>query len=405
MQQRRRSARDRLKPFEVSPPMANSSASVKFPSLTGTGRAYDYQSSTRPTIRTYTPSDPADDWPARMDADVLALVESSAEANAATVVPVEMREWVRKNCSVRAFYSRWIEPERIERRRAGTLSTSSIAHDRQAIRHWEKYTRPDNWPAGKDWPGWPIGAITAKRIDQFLVRLYASVPKGTASSTWSHLRTIFNSAQRTGGIEDKLRPTCTPKAEDTPVEIFSAEQLEAAYRALAEWPDLQVAFVLACNVGARTVDLFLLRWDRTHLDGSRPTITFTAKKTGKTQTIPLAPVTVAQLKRLPSRGASEWLFPGRSSPGAKDPEHARPSIRRRAIYRTAFAAAGITFPKPFQSLRKTCSTRLEAKQRGAGEFVLGHERGVNARYTEPAAVTFDAINAIPQPAVFFDFAG
>jgi integrase len=300
----------------------------------------------------------------------------------------------------------------LERRVAKrTLSKGTLAKDRQALNRWELVTRPENWPANSPWPGLPIGYITPRATQVFLEDLFATMKSaGTARSTWNHLRNILNCAVRMRAIDTFPKPSHVPTStkdedeEDDLVTFYRPEQIEAAYRSLKNEVDLQVAFVLATNVGPRTHDVFVMRWSSFDLKSRRPSVSYVAKKTGKRQRVPLAPVTVEQLKRLPSFGRDEYLFPGRTNPTAEDPERSRPARRRRATINAALRSAGIDFARPFQAARATCNKRLEDWRTGVGQFVLGHALTLNARhYYEPSDLIFEAVNAVEQPACFSEF--
>lgn len=344
-------------------------------------------------------------WSTEMDPDVLAYAEATREALAPTCVPEEQRKFLRRNTGLRRMYDDWILPDLQRRVSAGTLSKGTLEKDQQALARWERFTRPDTWAEAKEWPGWPLEFITERVLEEFLTRLFANCPAATARSTWSHLRNILNQAVRVRALDTCPKPAHIPDADDGPVQIYRDEQLAAAYHCLRHEIDLQVAFVLGVNAGPRTVDLFLLRWADFDLSATKPWFSFVARKTRKRQTIPLAPLTVAHLRRLPSLGRSEFLFPGRSSPLSKDPEKATRSRHRRELMRERYLAAGLeAYDKPIQAARATCNTRLERHRTGSGQFVVGHALTLNSRhYHEPSDLVFDAVTSIEQPACFHQF--
>ena len=383
---------------------------LKFPSVWKPDRAQDAESCARPPKprRRHIP-DPAQEtlWPSRIDPDVLAYAESTKEELAAQIVPEDQRAWVRQNLSLRDYYGDWMLPELERRVQKGSLAKGTLAKDRQALRRWEEATRPENWDPNKNWPGLPIGYITPRAVQQFLENLFEiSTSTATAKSTWNHVRNILNHAVKMRAIDTFPKPehipNPTPSDDDEMVTFYRPEQIEAAYGAFKDHVDLQVALVLAANAGPRSHDVFAMKWSCVDLKGVRPAVTFVAKKTGKRQKVPLAPVTVAQLKRLSSLGSHEYLFPGLSNPLAEDPERSRPARRRRELIRTLLLSVGIDFQRPFQALRATCNKRLEDWRTGVGQFVLGHALTLNARhYYEPSDLIIQAVNSIEQPACFF----
>jgi len=310
------------------------------------------------------------------------------------------RAWVSANLSLRRFYTAWMAPDHLRRVESGQLAISTVKKTTQALSRWEKITKPADWHHPQEWPGVPIGAITDRYLTWVMDRLRKTLSPSTCQSTWNHLRTILNFATRVRAIETAPRPEpfAIPTGE---VILFTDEQLTRAYRALESVPDLQVSLVLAVNTGMRPVDLFGLRWSDVTL-GDRPQVEFTAKKTGKRQTIPLGRVTVRQLQRLPGQpGEPLLLFPARSNPTHTDPEKSRQARRRRKDFKEALAAVSLHFDKPYQSLRATCNERLERFREGVGQFVLGHANTLNSKsYRNPAQAIRDAIEQLPQPPCF-----
>jgi integrase len=342
-------------------------------------------------------------WPTTVDPEVLAAAEVVEQQFRDPVVPEANRVWLRKSLGLRQFYQDWLLPERRQRVVNKQLAAGTLAKDRQALTRWERFTRPPDWPAEKGWPGIPLGSITGLYLAEVLVRMRRQLGEATTRSTWNHLRTIFNRAVKVRALDFAPAPERV-KVDAQRVQIYRPEQIEAAYRSLAGQPALQVSFVLAINAGPRPVDLFLLRREQMDLVDDRPTLSFRSRKTGKEQTVPLAPVTVRHLRRLVSGAADPYLFPGLSSPASADPEKSWAARRRRAAIVQALASVGISFPKPFQAARATCNTRLNTVRDGAGVFVLGHGLTLNSKsYMEPTELIFEAVNAVKQPACFADF--
>lgn len=366
------------------------------------GRTQDYVSWVPPRPRRRHKPAPNQEslWPTTVDPDVLAVAEAVQQTYRDPVVPEANRTWIRKSLGLRQFYHDWMLPERRQRVERRQLAKGTLDKDRQALSRWERFSQPADWPSSKPWPGIPLGAITGLYVGEVLQRMRSQLGEATTKSTWSHLRTMLNHAVKVRALDFAPAPERV-RCDAKRVQIYRPEQIEIAYRALSAWPDLQVAFVLAINAGPRSVDLFLLKREQLDLASARPTLSFRAQKTGKEQTVPLAAVTVQQLRRLLVLNSDPYLFPGRSSPAAADPEKSKPSRRRRAIIRTALAAAGLTFAKPFQAARATCNTRLNTVREGSGLFVLGHGLTLNAKsYMEPTELIFEAVNAVPQPVCF-----
>lgn len=346
------------------------------------------------------------------DPELLAYAQQTQADYAERVVPAHLRERYRSSATLRQFYAEWMEQPRREQMKLGKLAKGTVDKDRQALHRWERITRPAEWPAGKVWPGLPIGYISGAYLTDFLFpRLTAELAPATARSTWQHIRTMLNYAVRVKALDSAPKPTQTIDVPDDLTVIYEGEQITAAYRALATHPSLQVALVLACNAGPRAVDLFTLRHRDLKLDQERPLLTFTSRKTGKLQGIPLAEITVRQLRRIidgPLTTPDSPVFRGLSSLEAQDPERTHAARRRNKLTKRLLAAAGFDveddYAKPWQVARATCNERLESHREGTGQFVLGHSLTLNSKnYRQPGQLICETVNALPQPPCFFEF--
>lgn len=348
-----------------------------------------------------------------VDPDLLRIAKAVRDEHADCEVPEDQRALVRGSYTIRRFYEEWLEPARLKRVESRKLSSGSLAKDRQALNRWEALTRPpaDQWPAEKPWHGVPLGYITGGYLDEFLTALRDAYAEATAYSTWTHLRTMLNAAVRLRVLDAAPVPKDTPRMDSGTVEIYGTSTaadggLTRAYTALAEHLLLQTAFVLAVNAGPRSIDLFLLRWEDFDLTADRPALDFESRKTKKKQRIPLAPCTVAHLRRLqqpllfPDSGG--LVFPRLSSPDNAHPEKSREARHRNAVAKALLAKAGFAFEKPWQAARATCNERYESHKEGVGQFLLGHSRKtINARsYRRPTQTVYDAVHKLPQPACF-----
>jgi integrase len=157
-------------------------------------------------------------------------------------------------------------------------------------------------------------------------------------------------------------------------------------------PELwQAAMVLALNTGARTWDLYRLRWqDIRWGDFRHGSITFVARKTAKFQRLPLNRCARRHLEHLRSLCLDgERVFPG----FAKNKSF-------YAAWKRITHGAGVHVP--FESFRKTCSTLHEDCVPRTGEWITGHGlRGVNAEnYQNPTDRVFRAIYRLRQPKGF-----
>jgi len=333
----------------------------------------------------------------------------------AVEIPEGERQWFSERYTLRGLYEHDVYGLAAVRRRRvsdATLAAASAAKDRQALNRWERFSpRPGDWPAGEPWRGRPLAWITDQHVTATLVAMRRKLAVTTVRSTWAHLRTIFARAKAVRAIERVPEPTWGREAPDERAakELYDDRAIASIWQALAGQVDLQVAFVASLNVGLRTVDLFGLRWESLSLTADRPCVEFTARKTGKRQTVPLAVVTVRQLQRW--RGRQGLLFPEGAGlvwpeltdAAAADPERSRPARDRNARFKRAAESVGIRHAKPWQVGRLTCNERLERHRPGSGQFVLGHTATLNSTsYREPSGLIYEAVTTLPQPECFWE---
>lgn len=268
-----------------------------------------------------------------------------------------------------------------------------------ALGMWERFA------PGLDLPGWvgmPIGLVTTPYVQAFFTAAAKCVAPSTINSKWKHLAAIFSHAKRNGVIARVPAPELlTVPTKKT--AIFYDQQIADTYAALAGNVPLQVAFVVAINAGLRPVDLFQLAW--VNYDRRARTLSFTATKTGKPQTVPLAEITCRHIDRLHAwSGSSAYLFHSIADPLSTDPERSRRGRERNHEFKQLLKSLGIHFVKPWQACRATCNERLESVREGSGQFVLGHGCTLNSKsYREPSQLIVEAVDNVPQPLCFHHF--
>lgn len=303
---------------------------------------------------------------------------------------------------------------RLDRVRGKQLAANTRAKDLQALNRWERYSPlPPQWPVGRPWEGRPVGWVTDGHCTETLTAMHkGGLSWQTVRSTWNHLRIVFNRAVQIRVIERAPEPDWGKQAGETAAkDLYNDRQLVEIYVALAGQVDLQVAFVVTCNVGCRSVDLFGLRWENFSIGRERPVVEFVARKTGKRQVVPLAAVTVRQLERwrrasgvLGAAGAGGiggLVWPELTDANAGDPERSRAARARNARFKSVLAGLqpAIVHAKPWQVGRLTCNERLERHRPGSGQFVLGHLNTLNSiSYREPSGLVYEAVTTLPQPA-------
>ena len=150
------------------------------------------------------------------------------------------------------------------------------------------------------------------------------------------------------------------------------------------------------NCGPRTFDLTVwqtakVNWNF-NKDGCPASIEFVAKKTNKTQLLPLNATSAAALKAI--RHDGEFIWPGWQRQNA---------THVRKTWRKLCASAGVDCV--MEDFRKTCNSRYQSHAPGVGPWILGHSTiGVNAtNYWNPTRDILTAMATFPQPACFTDW--
>lgn len=113
--------------------------------------------------------------------------------------------------------------------------------------------------------------------------------------------------------------------------FLSVEELQRVNEALLQEPSeyWKAYFPLVCMLGPRKSELLAARWEDVDLEQLTWHLPMT--KAGRSHLLPLAAAAAAILERLPSRGASEWVFPSHGRTGhLTEPKSAWQRIRSRA---------------------------------------------------------------------------
>lgn len=328
---------------------------------------------------------------------------------------------VRFDQTLPEFYAEWMAPWRDEQRIAKEVKSGTLSKERQALNRWTKWeleNRPPSWPDGKPWKGCPIGYIAGGYLDRFYSALPKLYAKDTVESTRNHIRTVLNFARIVGALGEvpQAKPLDLEDPDDVEDElatVWTDDEINRLYLALAPHPELQSAFVLSCSAGPRSVDLFTLRWEKNlRLEESPPRLRFRARKSGKKHGIPLADFTVAHLQRLQRQHLFDpagAIFPTLGSIQCQDPEKSHAARRRNTLMKRCMRSAGVPdHARPWQVCRATCCTRLNNVRPGAGSWVIGQSADTSRagtklaadHYDNPTEAVIDAILRAPVPEAF-----
>lgn len=299
-------------------------------------------------------------------------------------------------------------------------AAGSYTKDRSSISVFERFSpRPPGFPPiGQHWPGPAIGALTDDYMTAWLANAIAADKSvGYMEGLFGHLRGILNHAVRTGVIEMSPCPIWPDVDNDeTGNQIWQRNgetietTIETVFNALPV--DLRDAFVLSVDVGARSADLFTLRWQSIDLVESGPFVQYRARKTRKLQKVPLTPAAAERLRKRKAESMltaeTDPVFPILGSVDSAQPEKTRAARQRNARVKQALSECGLNIlqskpvDRPWQVSRKTANERWCRVFPQAGEFVLGHASSVNSKhYREPTDLIWKAAAEIPTPECFY----
>jgi integrase len=260
-----------------------------------------------------------------------------------------------------------------------------------------------------DFASLPMDKISDQHAQQFAAK-YARLSASRINCGLRSLRRALNLAFEWGKLERPVKITLA-KGERQRDRVLTAVEWE---RYIAHCPQpWQDAALLVRGTGMRPGEVFALRWENIHLNGTGGLIQVTAGKTkAARRMLPMVPAVYAALKARweemdkPEEG---WLFPTGSREGHLNKDTAKDQHRRALDRANAKAKAdGAKEILPFQPyiLRHTALTQLANS--GCDVFTLARIAGhssitITQRYVHPQA---DAIEraflqveqaALPEP--------
>ncbi len=195
----------------------------------------------------------------------------------------------------RGYFERHAEPYKSER---------SVKDDRYLL----KQCVPADWRARM------LSSFAWSEVDTLhktIAREHAGRKNGhyAANRTMRLLRCMFNFAIKSGYI--KRNPVVGIKFYPEPKRerYLTPNELKLINDALMQEPDWRwrAYFPLCLMLGTRRCELLAAQWE--NVDFERRTITIPKTKSGRPLKLPLPTLALELLAGLPSRGASEWVFP------------------------------------------------------------------------------------------------
>jgi len=198
----------------------------------------------------------------------------------------------------------------------------SIADDEYYLAHY----LPNVWRTRR------LSDIGRTDIERLHARLGSDHGKYAANHTVRLLRHMLNLAHRWDLLTSE-NPAAGVKLfrEQKRERYLNPEEVACVNHALLEEPDWRwrAYFPLALMLGIRKSELLAMRWQ--DIDLNARTWRIPETKAGNSHLLPLPVPVMAMLESLPSRGTSEWVFPGDGTTGhIVEPAKAWQRVRARA---------------------------------------------------------------------------
>jgi integrase len=239
---------------------------------------------------------------------------------------------------IRAAIARGEDPaaESAAARREATFAELKTEYLERHAKQHKRSWRGDEWLLKRYVPpGWGsrrLSEISPADVARLHTKVGEKHGRYAANRTLALLRTMFNLA-RTWQLfkADNPAQDIKPFRELRRERYLSPEELEKVNTALLEEADWRWRsyFPLALMLGTRKSELCAMGW--VDIDFSARTWRIPQTKSGNSHLLPLPQPALALLSELPSRGKSDFVFPGDGASGhIVEPAKAWQRIRARA---------------------------------------------------------------------------
>ena len=180
----------------------------------------------------------------------------------------------------------------------------SKLHKRSWLRDERRLARCKNWDTRK------LSDINANDLLKLQQRIAQAHGRIEANRTLELLRAVFNKAEAWGLSDTNPARRLERFKESRRERFLTDDELRRLNGALAEEinPYWRAYFPLLLLTGVRRSELLTIRWAEIDLSGQMLRLTHT--KSGDPRFVPLPATALQILTNLPSRGTSEFLFPG-----------------------------------------------------------------------------------------------
>jgi len=196
-----------------------------------------------------------------------------------------------------------------------------------------------------DFRGKLLSEITTEQIEKYKVKRRKLVSPASVNRELSCLSHMFTLAIR-WGIVSKNPMKGVKKFKEPPERLRFLTQDEINRLLTTCSPHLRPIIITALNTGMRKSEILKLRWEQVNL--SQRTITLRKTKNNELRVIPINEFLYETLRKLPSLGKSEWVFPN---------ENDKPFGDIKTAFKAALRRAGIEDFR-FHDLRHTFASHL-----------------------------------------------
>jgi integrase len=214
----------------------------------------------------------------------------------------------------------------------GALADRYVEHGKLRKKSWYQDEKALKLYVPKAWRGLRLSDIGRDEIVKLHDQIGEQRGRYAANRFMALLRAMFNCA-----LDWKLFSGDNPAArvkmfrEKKRERFLSPDELQRVNEALLQEPSeyWRAYFPLLCLLGPRKSELLAAKW--TDIDLKARTWQLPVTKNGLSHLLPLSAPAIAILEALPSRGRSEWVFPGQGATGhLTEPKMAWTRIRDRA---------------------------------------------------------------------------
>jgi len=133
------------------------------------------------------------------------------------------------------------------------------------------------------------------------------------------LNSIFNFAIKTGDYDKNPVSLVRQRREPERTRLLGLDEWQRLLDACRKDPELPCFVILASVTTARKSEILSRHWSEVHLHNEFPYMEIPVTKNDDPKIVPLPAVAIEELKKLPSYGKSEYVFPAKPTHRYDDP--------------------------------------------------------------------------------------